>query len=118
MSSGCGTLPEASQISLNQNRSASFGTVSVGELYFRQHAQAFVASRCAEEARELGRLAYFWRVPVLNRVGTSLELFRRELFPAVVHITDTNVYGMGQALAQFMAQMNQTEVGVIKGLKD
>uniref|UniRef100_A0A183C7C8 guanylate cyclase n=1 Tax=Globodera pallida TaxID=36090 RepID=A0A183C7C8_GLOPA len=110
VSSGCGTLPEAFVVSLNQNQSASLGTVHVGELYFHQKVQAFVGSRCAEEARELGRLAYFWRVPVINRVGTSVGLLRRELFTTVVHVTDTNVYGMAQAAAQFIRSMNQTEI--------
>ncbi|KAL3120583.1 hypothetical protein niasHT_007875 [Heterodera trifolii] len=113
VSCGCGTLSDFSSISENQNKSSSFGTVHVGELYFYQNVQAFVGSRCAEEARELGRLARFWRVPVINRVGTSIALLRRELFPTVVQVTDTNVYGMAQAVAQFIGAMNQSEIVLV-----
>lgn len=38
--------------------------------------QALISSRCAEEAREIGRLAYFWKLPVINRMGFgSSDLF-------------------------------------------
>ena len=114
MSCGCGPLAAIPFPSANQNQSAAFGTVHAADLYFRQQVQALISSRCAEEAREIGRLGYHWKMPIINRVGSSLELFRRELLPAVVHFTDTNVVGMAMALMRVMEQMNQTQVGRIK----
>jgi hypothetical protein len=127
VTSGCGLLSATSELSLNQKSSGGYGTVHAADLHYQQQVsrtkielwkepisqsqiQALVSSRCVEEARELGRLAYFWKMPVLNRAGTSVELFRRPLFPTVVHCTDTNVVGMGQALAKLMAHVNQTQV--------
>lgn len=110
VSCGCGPLSATPFPSVNQNQSAAFGTVKAADLYFRQQIQALISSRCAEEAREIGRLGYHWKLPVLNRIGSSLELFRRELLPAIVHFTDSSVVGMAMALMKLMEQMNQTQV--------
>jgi hypothetical protein len=110
VTSGCGPLSARPFLSLNQNRSASFGTVHGADLFYRQQIQALVSSRCGEESRELGRLGYSWKMPVLNRMGTNMELFRRELFPTVVQCTDTNVISMGIAILRMMSQLNQTDV--------
>ena len=110
VSSGCGTLSTFNFLSQNQNLSASFGTSNAASLYFQNSIQAIISSRCAEESKEIGRLGYFWKLPVINRVGIYLELFRRELFPVVTHFTGFSVVAIGETVAKLMQRMNQTQV--------
>uniref|UniRef100_A0A914KK06 Uncharacterized protein n=1 Tax=Meloidogyne incognita TaxID=6306 RepID=A0A914KK06_MELIC len=110
VSSGCGTLSTFNFLSQNQNQSASFGTANAASLYFQNSIQAIISSRCAEESKEIGRLGYFWKLPVINRVGSYLELFRRELFPVVTHFTGFSVVAIGETVAKLMQKMNQTQV--------
>nr|CAD2134715.1 unnamed protein product [Meloidogyne enterolobii] len=113
VSSGCGTLSTFSFLSQNQNQSASFGTANAASLYFQNSIQAIISSRCAEESKEIGRLGYFWKLPVINRVGSYLELFRRELFPVVTHFTGFSVVAIGETVAKLMQRMNQTQLMLV-----
>uniref|UniRef100_A0A1I8BSW9 ANF_receptor domain-containing protein n=1 Tax=Meloidogyne hapla TaxID=6305 RepID=A0A1I8BSW9_MELHA len=110
VSSGCGILSVFDFLSQNQNQSASFGTLNAASLYFQNKIQAIISSRCTEESKEIGRLSYFWKLPVINRVGRYLELFRRELFPVVAHFTDFSVVAIGETVAKLMQKMNQTQI--------
>uniref|UniRef100_A0A915CRC4 Uncharacterized protein n=1 Tax=Ditylenchus dipsaci TaxID=166011 RepID=A0A915CRC4_9BILA len=57
--------------------------------------EALVASRCSEESREISRLAFFWKVPVINRIGSgSPLLFDNAYFPTVVQIVDLSIVAM------------------------
>lgn len=62
------------------------GTVNAAELRFRGNITAVVSSRCTQEALEIARLSYFWRLPVINRVGRTPELFDNVYYPTLVHV--------------------------------
>ncbi|KAI1723445.1 adenylate and guanylate cyclase catalytic domain-containing protein [Ditylenchus destructor] len=76
--------------------------------------EGLISSRCAEESREIGRFAYFWKVPVISRVGVgSPDVFDNTYYPTVVQVPNLSIIAMGLALKKFMDVMGQTDIVLI-----
>lgn len=90
--------------------SIALGSIGATEVMAKKSVDLLVSSRCAEEAREIGRMAFFARMPVMNRCGYSVETYDRQLYPTLVQTVDLPVATMALALGRLMASLGQREV--------
>lgn len=92
--------------------SIALGSVGATEVMAKKSVDLLVSSRCAEEAKEIGRMAFFAKMPVMNRCGYSVETYDRQLYPTVVQTVDLPVATMAMALGRLMASLGQKEVSL------
>ncbi|KAH7711132.1 Adenylate and Guanylate cyclase catalytic domain containing protein [Aphelenchoides avenae] len=88
------------------------GTVNAAELFFRQRIQVLIPGQCTQEALEIARLSYFWKVPVVNRAGRTPELFDNYYYPTLVQVPDVSVIAVTLALEQFLKTLNLNSLGM------
>ncbi|TKR64221.1 hypothetical protein L596_024794 [Steinernema carpocapsae] len=88
------------------------GTANAAQMFFENDIAGIVSSRCADETLEISRLSYFAKVPVFNRIGTSVSLFNNEQNPTIVDMAMTTVMGYVMAIQLVMQEYNVSTVGL------
>ena len=62
------------------------GTVSATNAYFHDSIGGLIVSRCGSETRQIARLAYFWNIAVIARLGTEQRLSDRSFYQTLVQV--------------------------------
>lgn len=60
------------------------GTVNAADIYFHDSIGGLVASRCGGETAQIARLAHFWNLPIVARLGSEPQLADRAFYPTLV----------------------------------
>ncbi|KAI6232173.1 Tyrosine protein kinase and Adenylyl cyclase class-3 4 guanylyl cyclase domain containing protein [Aphelenchoides besseyi] len=97
---------------------AAIGTVNVANMFFRESIQGVIPGRCDGESLEIARLAYFWDLPVISRIGTTASLNNRNLYPTVTQISEISAVTMGQAVQQLMKALGLNDIVIASPVDD